>query len=248
MKEEKQTPNTSLIKISSNGLMKVNNSLQITNKILKESLERKKDDFKSVIIGEQEWMLENLNVAHFRNGEPIPEAKTNDEWERAGMEKTPAWCYYYDNDPENGKKYGKLYNWFAVNDPRGLAPEGWHVPCDNEWTRLTDYLGGEEIAGTKMKNTSGWGGTIKEHLALTKVVLQVLLVVVVLAMGCSIAWAVFGGVLQSPVLALLGTATCSLIMAMWTGSAAPLRRRRKWAMAVSISSNSPKSSVCRPES
>jgi len=98
-------------------------------------------------------MTENLNVATFRNGDPIPEAKTNEEWKKAGENKQPAWCYY-DNDPKNGAKYGKLYNWYAVSDPRGLAPNGWHVPTDAEWTILTDYLGND--AGKKMKSNSGW--------------------------------------------------------------------------------------------
>jgi uncharacterized protein (TIGR02145 family) len=106
--------------------------------------------------GNQEWMTENLNVDKFRNGDPIPEAKTDEEWEKAGDNREPAWCYY-DNDPANGEKYGKLYNWYAVNDPRGLAPKGWHVPSDEEWTTLTDHLGGENVAVTKMKSTSGWG-------------------------------------------------------------------------------------------
>ncbi len=110
---------------------------------------------KEVKIGNQIWMAENLNVDKFRNGDPIPEAKSYEEWNRAGENKQPAWCYY-DNDPSNGKKYGKLYNWYAVNDPRGLAPNGWHIPNDEEWTKLTEYLGGEMEAGNKMKNTSGW--------------------------------------------------------------------------------------------
>ena len=100
-------------------------------------------------------MTENLNVDKFRNGDPIPPAKTDDEWKIAVVNKQPAWCYY-DNDNANGAKYGKLYNWYAVNDPRGLAPAGWHVPSDEEWTQLTDYLGGESVAGTKMKSTSSW--------------------------------------------------------------------------------------------
>jgi len=106
-----------------------------------------------VTIGNQVWMTKNLNVDKFRNGEPIPQAKTDEEWKKAGDNGEPAWCYY-DNDPANGEKYGKLYNWYAVNDPRGLAPEGWHIPSDEEWRALTDYLGFE--AGTKMKSTSGW--------------------------------------------------------------------------------------------
>jgi hypothetical protein len=98
-------------------------------------------------------MAENLNVSTFRNGDPIPEAKTDEEWKKAGKEGKPAWCYY-ENDPKNGAKYGKLYNWYAVNDPRGLAPAGWHVPSDAEWTTLGDQLGDE--ASNKMKSTSGW--------------------------------------------------------------------------------------------
>ena len=109
----------------------------------------------TVTIGKQVWMTKNLDVSTFRNGDPIPEAKTNEAWKAAGENKQPAWCYY-DNDPKNGTKYGKLYNWYAVNDPRGLAPAGYHIPTDAEWTVLTDYLGGVGIAGKKMKSTSGW--------------------------------------------------------------------------------------------
>ena len=109
----------------------------------------------TVPIGTQVWMTKNLDVATFRNGDPIPEAKTAEEWEKAGENKQPAWCYY-DNDPANGAKYGKLYNWYAVNDSRGLAPVGYHIPSDAEWTKLTDFLGGESVAGTKMKSKSGW--------------------------------------------------------------------------------------------
>jgi uncharacterized protein (TIGR02145 family) len=109
----------------------------------------------TVTIGSQVWTSKNLNVDKFRNGDPIPEAKTDEEWKRAGENGQPAWCYYK-NNPNNGTKYGKLYNWFAVNDSRGIAPNGWHVPSDVDWTILTDYLGGEKVAGTKMKSNSGW--------------------------------------------------------------------------------------------
>ena len=110
---------------------------------------------KEVTIGKQVWMTQNLNVDKFRNGDPIPEAKTDEEWRKAGENGEPAWCYY-NNNPDNGDRYGKLYNWYAVNDPRGLAPEGWKIPSDEEWSRLADFLGGESVAGTKMKSTDFW--------------------------------------------------------------------------------------------
>jgi len=108
-----------------------------------------------VKIGRQIWSTKNLDVSKFRNGEAIPLAKTKAEWALAGKKMQPAWCYY-ENKTANGSSYGKLYNWYAVNDPRGLAPKGYHIATAAEWTRLTDYFGGEKIAGTKMKSTSGW--------------------------------------------------------------------------------------------
>ena len=108
---------------------------------------------KEVKIGTQVWMAKNLNVSTFRNGDLIPEAKTTEEWAKADENKQPAWCYY-DNDPANRQKYGKLYNWYAVNDARGLAPQGYHIPTDAEWTTLKAYLGRKAV--TKMKSTSGW--------------------------------------------------------------------------------------------
>ena len=108
-----------------------------------------------VKIGNQFWMLENLDAEYFRNGDSIPQAKTAEEWENAGKNNEPAWCYY-DNDESNGTKYGKLYNWYAVNDPRGLAPEGYHIPSNKELTELTDNLGRENVAGVKMKSSNGW--------------------------------------------------------------------------------------------
>ena len=107
----------------------------------------------TVTIGTQVWMTKNLDVSTFRNGDPIPQAKTDEEWVAAGENKQAAWCYAK-RHPANGKKYGKLYNWYAVNDPRGIAPFGYHVPSDAEWTKLYDFLGSD--AEKKMKSTSGW--------------------------------------------------------------------------------------------
>ena len=108
-----------------------------------------------VKIGNQVWMKKNLDVDTFRNGDLIPHVTSDEEWEEFGNQGKPAWCYY-NYDIINGEKYGKLYNWYAVNDPRGLAPEGWHVPSHKEWESLVDYLGGEKEAGAKMKSKNGW--------------------------------------------------------------------------------------------
>jgi len=118
--------------------------------------------FKTVTIGSQQWMAENLNVGVFRNGGPIPEARTKAQWEAAYKNESPAWCYY-DNDASNGKKYGRLYNWYAVNDPRGLAPVGWHVPTDKEWQTLVTSLGGLGTAFAKMKATDGFAAKPGGH-------------------------------------------------------------------------------------
>jgi uncharacterized protein (TIGR02145 family) len=116
----------------------------------------KKSEYPGTVrIGTQAWAVANLNVSTFRNGDTIPEAKTNKEWVAAGESGKPAWCYY-NNDPKIGQIYGKLYNWFAVNDPRGLAPDGWTLPSDADWARLINYLGGPGPAGGKLKSTSRW--------------------------------------------------------------------------------------------
>lgn len=103
----------------------------------------------SIIIGTQEWTTSNLNVSHYRNGDPIPEVQDFAAWQDL---TTGAWCYY-ENNTANGPIYGKLYNWYAVTDPRGLAPAGWHVPSDSEMVVFIDLLGGHDSAGGKMKLT-----------------------------------------------------------------------------------------------
>jgi len=113
------------------------------------------DANQTVNIGTQVWTSKNLDVSTYRNGDPIRYASTPEEWLDAANKGEGAWCYY-DYDPKNGEMYGKLYNWYAVGDPRVLAPIGYHIPSDAEWSALTEYLGGEEIAGFKMKSTSGW--------------------------------------------------------------------------------------------
>ncbi|MFM8280957.1 MAG: FISUMP domain-containing protein [Bacteroidota bacterium] len=107
------------------------------------------------IIGDMVWMSENLHVTTFANGELIPEVKSIKEWIKAAKEAKPAWCYY-DNDSRNDSLYGKLYNWYAVHDSRGLAPHGWRIASNRDWERAANILGGTEIAGKMMKHTIGW--------------------------------------------------------------------------------------------
>lgn len=105
----------------------------------------------SISLCSQVWSKYNLDVTTYRNGDSIPQVSDPVQW--ASL-TTGAWCYY-NNDPANNGIYGKLYNWYAVNDPRGLAPAGWHIPKESEWTNLTLYcLGGDLIAGGKMKAVS----------------------------------------------------------------------------------------------
>lgn len=103
--------------------------------------------YQTVTIGTQVWMAENLKVTQYRNGDAIPNVTDQTTWEYL---TTGAYCEY-DNDLNNVATYGRLYNWYAVNDSRDLAPEGWHVPSDNEWQILIDLLGGATVAGGKMK-------------------------------------------------------------------------------------------------
>jgi len=113
------------------------------------------DEYPYVIIGDQTWMEENLNVDTFRNGDPIPHITDAAEWQKAIEEEEPAWCYY-NNDPYFKDLYGKLYNWYAVHDERGLAPFGWHVPTDEDWGDLERRVG---ASSEKLRTKVGWKGT-----------------------------------------------------------------------------------------
>jgi len=125
------------------------NSLEIKNSSGWISLSTSFVVLPTIVIGTQQWMRENLDVLTYRNGDIIPQVTDAIAW--AAL-TTGAWCYY-NNDVANGAIYGKLYNWYAVNDSRGLAPAGWHIPTDAEWTTLSTLLGGESVAGDKMKTT-----------------------------------------------------------------------------------------------
>ena len=169
-----------LIKVTGDvGVKIVSGSHIITWKVLEEFEELKGNnvkfqvkaigsDIETVMIGDQEWTTKNLNVSKYRNGDIIPEVKDQNEWDEL---TTGAWCYY-NNDPKNGEIYGKLYNWYAVNDSRGLAPTGYHIPTVAEYNILQTELGGLTSGGplkeagfahwiapnTGATNTSGWTG------------------------------------------------------------------------------------------
>jgi uncharacterized protein (TIGR02145 family) len=116
-------------------------------------------NYNVVTIGYQCWFKENLRTASYANGDAIPGNLTDSEW----MTTSSGAQAIYSNNDANLITYGRLYNWYAVNDVRGLCPSGWHVPTDAEWTVLTDYLGGESVAGGKMKSSASdspaWNGT-----------------------------------------------------------------------------------------
>lgn len=95
------------------------------------------NSYNGVQIGTQFWLVENLNVTRYRNGDKLEE-----RW----VPQELGACFYYKNREENGKLFGKLYNWYAISDPRGLAPEGYHIPTDEEWKILIEFLGGDQYS------------------------------------------------------------------------------------------------------
>lgn len=125
---------------------KANNNDLSTDKI--ESV------YGSIIFKGRTWMDKNLNTDRYQNGDLIPEAKTDAEWQEYGKRGVGAWCYY-NNDPSNGQKYGRLYNWYAVSDSRRLAPKGWQIPSNYEWDVLGNYYH-YSTGGNYLKSTNGW--------------------------------------------------------------------------------------------
>lgn len=109
----------------------------------------------SVVIGKQVWMVRNLDLVTFRNGDTIIQAQSAKAWKKALKEEKPAWCYYQ-YDTLLPAIYGKLYNDFAISDERGLAPEGWHIPDDQEFNTLVYSQKGEDNAAESLKSEVGW--------------------------------------------------------------------------------------------
>ena len=126
------------------------------------------NEYGTVKLGDQEWTSSNLAVTKFRNGDPIPHAPDEKSWKAAIKNGTPAWCYP-DGKEGNGKKHGLLYNWYAVSDTRGIAPEGWHVPSQEEWETLKEYMGDNypkkdmKAVGIELRNTTDWPEQEKEY-------------------------------------------------------------------------------------
>lgn len=114
------------------------------------------NEYKTITIGQQTWMAENLRTSIYRNGDRIRRLNSKKEW--ASQPQKGAWCYYNNNEGHN-KSYGKLYNFYAVEDPRGIAPAGWHVPDYSDIVELGDALGGSLVAGGKLKAM----GTLQAH-------------------------------------------------------------------------------------
>jgi len=112
------------------------------------------NEYHTVTIGTQVWMVENLKTTKYNDGTNIPNVTDQLTWKNLS---TPSYCWYA-NDVANKSTYGALYNWYAVNTGK-LAPKGWHVPTDSEWATLITVLGGESVAGSKLKNTSSSSNT-----------------------------------------------------------------------------------------
>ena len=115
------------------------------------------NEYKTITIGSQVWMAENLRVAHYCDGTKIPNVIKDKKWRNL----SEGACCDYDGDEIYDKIFGKLYNWYAVNDNRKICPKGWHVPSDKDWDVLVNYLGGSGVAGGKMKEakTKHWDDT-----------------------------------------------------------------------------------------
>lgn len=135
-------------KDSANANIKTDPSIKVNIKVINDSLTQ---------YGDKIWITKNLATSFYSNGDTIPEARSQVEWKRYNKEKRGCWCYYdFNNTPTFVSKYGKLYNFYAVVDPRGLAPKGFHIPTEQEWLDLADRLGGNGIAGKRMKSKEDW--------------------------------------------------------------------------------------------
>jgi uncharacterized protein (TIGR02145 family) len=134
------------------------NSLQYSNEV-SVTTNSSSSNICEVTIGRQIWSCKNMNVSTYRNGDPIPQVTDPTQWATL---TTGAWCHY-NNDPAIGAIYGKLYNWYALIDPRGLAPQGWHVASASDWNKLVKYIdNGADTTCQSCNQSSTAGGMLKE--------------------------------------------------------------------------------------
>lgn len=111
-------------------------------------------EYETVQIGDQCWFSENLQSENYNNGDAIPAGLSDGDWNNTNSGSVAV----FEESVSNLETYGRLYNWYAVDDARGLCPSGWHVPTDEEWTMMTDFLGGASVAGDQLKSDDGWEG------------------------------------------------------------------------------------------
>jgi len=172
-----------------------------------------------VTIGTQTWMAENLKTTRYNDGTVIPLITGNTAWATASTNGAPGYCWY-SNLSSNLILYGALYNWYSINSSsngnKNVCPTGWHVPTDSEWTTLSTFLGGTLVAGGKMKGAglAHWISPIQVQQM--KVASQGFQAATVTSMehSTTLASSASGGVLQSSILPLSGTAYCTIAMTM----------------------------------
>lgn len=121
------------------------------------------NEYKTIIVGNQEWFAENLRVAHFSDGTPIPHKQSDYEWEMTGQNRVGAYSVYpriglNEDTLDNPMlmKYGKLYNWHAIENTKGICPQGWSVPSEDQWVNLIRYAERDNTAGDMLKSNHGW--------------------------------------------------------------------------------------------
>ena len=146
-----------------NSLVEINKAISDLHVFLKNTFSKERPDLlnhdvftklslSTFEIVNQFWSYQNLKVGHFLNGDSIPEARTEEDWAKAGRDKKPAWGYFNNDDYK-----GKFYNWYALSDPRGIVPKGYRIPTLNDYLKLAQNCGGVQIAGEKLKCPYSWG-------------------------------------------------------------------------------------------
>lgn len=115
---------------------------------LKLVYDNEENQYYAIGIGNQTWMIQNLKVAHYNNGDPIPLVTDGSEW---GSLNEGGICWYNNDETENRTTYGALYNYYVIDDPRGVCPDGFRIPDNDDWDELKEFLGGASVAGGKMK-------------------------------------------------------------------------------------------------